>query len=419
MPPTPEQLQINESAQLTPQQPQVAAVPDRPNYVEEGVVSMPSPQMWMGDVDPGDNWWNLGSSAAKAGMAIYTSVNDGLLASRRQNAENDMNNLQNISLEKPESPDMTPYQLKEWQQGQQRKLNNATYNSLVNQGLSDEDARGVLDGTKNPAGFKMYASDIQNILHLTRYQGQTNASMVNDIQKYDNAIWTGSVENFYNADSNMYGAYNGLNTEEVTNQYNKHMQDVIDATGFTRDELKTIDTDTITSPNKRDRVMLARYLMDKNNYQDSMKESIKQTTDKILNESTPLYSSAYNAMLSGDISREQFLEELDKTSTYIDDQIKLETKLQTQPYGLDSSTTLEERKQARLLENPNQAVDILFSRRQSSNEKMMLLTEALSKATSVADLRRIENLMQVEQQNQFELDELGSKIDIGFLTPNS
>ena len=110
MPPTPEQLQINESAQLTPQQPQVAAVPDRPNYVEEGVVSMPSPQMWMGGVDPGDNWWNLGSSAAKAGMAIYTSVNDGLLASRRQNAENDMNNLQNISLEKPESPDMTPYQ---------------------------------------------------------------------------------------------------------------------------------------------------------------------------------------------------------------------------------------------------------------------------------------------------------------------
>lgn len=419
MPPTPEQLQINESAQLTPQQPQVAAVPDRPNYVEEGVVSMPSPQMWMGGVDPGDNWWNLGSNAAKAGMAIYTSVNDGLLASRRQNAENDMNNLQNISLEKPESPDMTPYQLKEWQQGQQRKLNNATYNSLVNQGLSDEDAKGVLDGTKNPAGFKMYASDIQNILHLTRYQGQTNASMVNDIQKYDNAIWTGSVENFYNADNNMYGAYNGLNTEEVTNQYNKHMQDVIDATGYTRDELKTIDTNTIASPNKRDRVMLARYLMDKNNYQDSMKESIKQTTDKILNESTPLYSSAYNAMLSGDISREQFLEELDKTSTYIDDQIKLETKLQTQQYGLDYSTTLEQRKQERLLENPNQAVDILFSRRQASNEKMMLLTEALSKATSVDDLKRIENLMQVEQQNQLELDQLGSKVDIGFLTPNS
>lgn len=141
MPPTPEQLQITESAQLTPQQPQVSAVPTKPTYVEEGVVSMPSPQMWMGDVDPGDNWWNLGSNAAKAGMAIYTSVNDGLLASRRQNAENDMNNLQNISLEKPESPDMTPYQLKEWQQGQQRKLNNATYNSLVNQGLSDEDAR--------------------------------------------------------------------------------------------------------------------------------------------------------------------------------------------------------------------------------------------------------------------------------------
>ena len=204
-----------------------------------------------------------------------------------------------------------------------------------------------------------------------------------------------------------------------SNQYNKYMQDVIDATGYTRDELKTIDINTIASPNKRDRVIMARYLMDKNNYQDSMKESIKQTTNKILNESTPLYSSAYNAMLSGDISREQFLEELDKTSNYIDDQIKLETKLQTQPYGLDSSTTLEERKQARLLENPNQAVDILFSRRQASNEKMMLLTEALSKATSVADLRRIENLMQVEQQNQFELDELGSKIDIGFLTPNS
>lgn len=419
MPPTPEQLQINVAAATTPQQPQVLPTIVKPTVVEEGVVSMPSPQMWIGGVDPGDNWWGLGAQAAKAGMQIYTSVNDGLLASRRQNAENDMNNLQNITLEKPESPDMTPYQLKEWQQGQQRKLNNATYNSLVNQGLSDEDARGVLDGTKNPAGFKMYASDIQNILHLTRYQGQTNASMVNDIQRYDNAIWTGSVENFHNADNNMYGAYQGANTEEVTNQYNKHMQDVIDTTGFTKDELKTIDPNTIASPNKRDRVILARYLMDNNNYQDSMKESIKQTTDKILNESTPLYSSAYNAMLSGDISREQFLEELDKTSTYIDDQIKLETKLQTQQYGLDYSTTLEQRKQERLLENPNQAVDILYSRRQASNEKMMLLTEALTQATSVTDIKRIENLMQDEQQNQLELDNLGAKIDSGFLTPNS
>ena len=418
MPPTPEQLQINESAQLTPQQPQVSAVPARANYVEEGVVSMPSPQMWMGGVDPGDNWWNLGSNAAKAGMDIYNSVNDGLLASRRQNAENDMNNLQNISLEKPESPDMTPYQLKEWQQGQQQKLNTATYSALMNQGLNSEEATGVLNGTVNPAGFQMYASDIQNILHLTRYQGQTNASMVNDIQRYDNAIWTGSVENFYNADSNMYGAYQGANTEEITSQYNKHIQDVIDSTGFTKDELKTIDINTI-SPNKRDRVMLARYLMDKNNYQDSMKESIKQTTDKILDEAAVLYSSSHTAMLFGEISVEQFLEQVDKTSTYIDDQIKLETKLQTQPYGLDSSTTLEERKQARLLENPNQAVDILYSRRQASNEKMMLLTEALTQVTSVTDIKRIENLMKDEQQTQLELDNIGAKIDIGFLTPHS
>lgn len=77
-----------------------------------------------------------------------------------------------------------------------------------------------MNGTKNPAGFKMYASDIQNILHLTRYQGQTNASMVNDIQKYDNIAFENSTINFQHSNNNQWNASNSTLDQVIKNYKN-------------------------------------------------------------------------------------------------------------------------------------------------------------------------------------------------------
>lgn len=376
MPPTPEQLQINESAQLTPQQPQVAAVPDRPNYVEEGVVSMPSPQMWMGDVDPGDNWWNLGSNAAKAGMAIYTSVNDGLLASRRQNAENDMNNLQNISLEKPESPDMTPYQLKEWQQGQQRKLNNATYNSLVNQGLSDEDARGVLNGTKNPAGFKMYSSDIQNILHLTRYHGQTNASMVNDIQRYDNIAFENSATNFQHSNNNQWNASNST-LDQVIKNYKNTADDLFYTSGLTQKQINNPDTSKL-SKLQQDRHHIINYLTNTSNYDKSIKQALTRQTTEFSESFGKTQKQLAISNFSGIISDEDYINKSFDSYEKLMNDNKTISKLMQSSHTVDSQAVIDGISKQKLQENPSLTVGIAVNQTQSLNVEIGRLQEILT-----------------------------------------
>lgn len=376
MPPTPEQLQINESAQLTPQQPQVTAVPDRPNYVEEGIVSMPSPQMWMGGIDPGDNWWNLGSNAAKAGMDIYKSVNDGLLASRRQNAENDMNNLQNISLEKPESPDMTPYQLKEWQQGQQRKLNNATYNSLVNQGLSDEDARGVLDGTKNPAGFKMYASDIQNILHLTRYQGQTNASMVNDIQRYDNIAFENSTTNFQHSNNNQWNASNST-LDQVIKNYKNTTDDLFYTSGLTQEQINNPDTSKL-SKLQQDRHHIINYLINTSNYDKSIKQALTRQTTEFSKSFGKTQKQLAISNFSGIISDEDYINKSFDSYEKLMNDNKTISKLMQSSHTVDSQAVIDDISKQKLQENPSLTVGIAVNQTQSLNVEIGKLQEILT-----------------------------------------
>ena len=306
MPPTPEQLQIDVNQNATPQAPQVVAQIPTPTYVAETPPSMPSPEMWMGGIDQGDNWWNLGSFAAKAGMDIYQNVNNALLTNRRQIAENDINNIQNITLEKPESPDLTPAQLKEWQLGQQRKLSNNTYIALINQGLSSEDATGVLSGKVNPAGLKMYDSDIQNILHLTRYQGQTNAVMQNEVQKYDDLAFENSTIGFQNNNKNSWNANDNTTIDQVIGNYHNSVDDLVSSSGLTMNEILNSDTSKL-SLFKKNRHAVVNQLLKENNYDQAVEISFNKQSDLFNETASTIQEKLYESLNRGLITDDEYV----------------------------------------------------------------------------------------------------------------
>ena len=80
MPPTPEQLQIDINQNLQPQATQVApSIIDPSNtaaVTQEGVVSMPGPQEWIGGIDYGMNWNRLGAPAFTVAGDVYEKVCD-------------------------------------------------------------------------------------------------------------------------------------------------------------------------------------------------------------------------------------------------------------------------------------------------------------------------------------------------------
>lgn len=121
MPPTNEQLLLNSgSVQITPPQVQEGIAPT-PIY-KEGGISMPSPQAWIGPIDYGFNWYDIGAKAFKVAGDIYKDVLDYNLRRRQQQATQDLTEMQTISVEKPD-PTYTPEQQREWLIGQNSRLN--------------------------------------------------------------------------------------------------------------------------------------------------------------------------------------------------------------------------------------------------------------------------------------------------------
>lgn len=75
MPPTPEQLVIEQSNQIV-QAPQVQETITKPVVVEEAQVSMPAPQNWIGQIDYGMDWYGIGAKAFNVAQSVYTNVLD-------------------------------------------------------------------------------------------------------------------------------------------------------------------------------------------------------------------------------------------------------------------------------------------------------------------------------------------------------
>lgn len=119
MPPTPEQLQIDINQNLVPQATQVSSsIIDPSNtaaVTQEGVVSMPAPQNWIGPIDYGMNWYALGSAAFKVAGDVYEKVLDynvqkkvGQIEDVQFDLETKMRNSYSESLSKPENNSTTP-----------------------------------------------------------------------------------------------------------------------------------------------------------------------------------------------------------------------------------------------------------------------------------------------------------------------
>jgi GH24 family phage-related lysozyme (muramidase) len=75
MPPTPEQLLIEQSNQIV-QAPQVQETIVKPTVVEEAQVSMPAPNNWIGQIDYGMDWYGVGAKAFNVAQSVYTNVLD-------------------------------------------------------------------------------------------------------------------------------------------------------------------------------------------------------------------------------------------------------------------------------------------------------------------------------------------------------
>ncbi|CAB4189807.1 hypothetical protein UFOVP1192_16 [uncultured Caudovirales phage] len=377
MPPTPEQLQIDVNQNATPQAPQVVAQIPTPTYVAETPPSMPSPEMWMGGIDQGDNWWNLGSFAAKAGMDIYQNVNNALLTNRRQIAENDINNIQNITLEKPESPDLTPAQLKEWQLGQQRKLSNNTYIALINQGLSSEDATGVLSGKVNPAGLKMYDSDIQNILHLTRYQGQTNAVMQNEVQKYDDLAFENSTIGFQNNNKNSWNANDNTTIDQVIGNYHNSVDDLVSSSGLTMNEILNSDTSKL-SLFKKNRHAVVNQLLKENNYDQAVEISFNKQSDLFNETASTIQEKLYESLNRGLITDDEYVTQaLDAHTKYEKQNADLSQKM-SEAHSIDSDAIIQKQQIEKLKQNPSLTMRIALNQTAQLNFEIGNIEEALT-----------------------------------------
>ena len=119
MPPTPNQLQIDINQNLQPQATQVAPSIIDPSLTaavtQEGVVSMPGPQEWIGGIDYGMNWNTLGAAAFKVAGDVYEKVLDynvqkkvGQINDIQFDLETKMRNSYSESLTKPENSSATP-----------------------------------------------------------------------------------------------------------------------------------------------------------------------------------------------------------------------------------------------------------------------------------------------------------------------
>lgn len=402
MPPTPNELQVNVTDTTTPQAPQVSAVPDRPVVVEEGAVSFAPPQ-WMGGIDRGDNWWDLGSTAAKAGMEIYKTVNDALLTNRRQIAENDMNNIQNITLEKPDSPDLTPVQLKEWQQNQKNRLNSSTHAALMNQGLSMEDASGVLSGKVNPAGLKMYDSDIQNILHLTRYQGQTNATMQNEIQRYDDLAFESSVSFFQQQNQNLWNSNKDTTVDQVINSYHSAVDSIVSNSGLTMDQILQADTSKLSMLQKN-RHAVANYLLQNNNYDEALKSSFDNQANLFKDTSILIHDSLLESHNRGYITDDEYVDQtLDAYTKYEQENEDLTNRL-SKSHSIDSHSIIQNQHQNDLNQNPTLTMRVALNQTSQLNTQIGILEERLTNPKlTYEQVIAIQKEIQNKQSQQFQI----------------
>jgi len=379
MPPTPEQLIIN-PATIDIKTPQVQTqIVQAPQYVE-GEVSMPSPNQWIGQIDYGLDWYALGAKAFGVAGNIYEDLQKYGLRRRKEYAQDDMNKIQQIAVEKPD-PAFNDYQLEDFYKQQSRKLKDATRQALVRQGFSDYNINRIMpeDGTSDfdPSDLSLPASDMDSLLQFTRYYDLTNQEFSNQVTKYNQINWENSVSAYNESSKRGFGSIDGKTPSEVKQEFDyrfTEMQDNVNG--------------------KPDRQNILNFYRGKSDYLVSLNLAIKNQTDKILDSVDSQVVLLYEQLASGEITADQYTTKLDTLYDKADKQIYALASIDP---TVNPVKPVEERKQERLNRNPNTSFDYNLSRLERIDEELSNISYVIANAQNNNDWKTVEDFTTLQK----------------------
>jgi len=387
MPPTPENFLINPQT-INVQAPQVQQqITPQPEY-KEAEVSMPAPQQWIGGIDYGFNWSAVGAKAFEVGGKIYESLLQYSQRRRKEYAEDDLNNIQSIAVEKPD-PSLNLYGTENFYKTQRNKLKNATRNALKKQGFSEEQIIKMLpeegEATLNPSDLQLPSSDMENVLKLTRYNTLTDQEFVNTINRYNNEIWETSYNNFLDqAVNKRFGTVDpNMTPSDLKASYMETQQRLLDATD-----------------NRQDRAEQATMALEQYPMSNYLLKSVENVDIKLSEVRDKQINASLDSLIRGDISEDAFID----TVLKLEEQKKKD--LTAIVFNLDESvdveSNLELRTQERINENPDTPYELKKSVIQYLDQNIFRISEELTTETDINKITRLQKqqTLLVEQREK-------------------
>jgi hypothetical protein len=374
MAPTPEQLIINPQT-INVQTPQVQEqITQAPQYVE-GEVSMPSPQQWIGNINYGLDWYALGSKAFGVAGNIYEELQKYGLRRRKEYAQDDMNKIQAISVEKPD-PSFNDYQIEDFYKAQSKKLRQSTREALKRQGFSDYNIDRILpsegDSTFEPSELALPASDMDSLLGFTRYFDLTNQEFSNQIIKYNEINWQNSKESYLDGVKRSFGAIDGKSPYEVKQMYDNRFTEMQD-----------------NAQGKPERQRIVDEYKQTPDYKIALESAIANATDSVLNDYDKEIVGLYQQLASGQITQEQYVTIAERLEE------KRERELLTIS-SIDPTVNpvapIEQRKKERLTRNPNGVYEFKVAQLERIDEQIKNISLILANAGENTDYKTIEDL---------------------------
>lgn len=378
MPPTPENLIINpQTIQIQTPQVQEQIAP-QPEY-QEAQVSMPAPQQWVGAVDYGFDWAAVGSKGLEVAGKIYESLLQYSQRRRKEYAQDDMNNIQSIAVEKPD-PTLNAYGLENFYKSQRSKLKTATRNALKKQGFSEEQIMSMLpengEPTLNPSDLQLPSSDMENLLQLTRYNTLTDQEFSNSIAKYNNEIFETAYENFLDSGIKQFGAANPDTTPaDLVANYAEVRQRLLDATN-----------------NKQNREEIAFRAIDQYPITNYLIRSVENVDKKLAVVREKQTQAAFESFWEGEISEDTFI----NTVLKLQEQKKkdLFAVISSIDPTIDVESTIEQRNKERINEKPDVAFELKTARVSSIDQNIVALSEQIQEETNISKITELQTQQQ-------------------------
>lgn len=388
MAPTPEQLIINPQT-INVQTPQVQEqITQAPQYVE-GEVSMPSPQQWIGNINYGLDWYGLGAKAFGVAGTIYEELQKYGLRRRREYAQDDMNKIQAISVEKPD-PSFNDYQIEDFYKAQSKRLRESTREALKRQGFSEYNIDRILpkEGTSgfDPSELTLPASDMDSLLGFTRYFDLTNQEFSNQITKYNEINWQNSKESYLEGEKRAFGAIDGRSPFEIKQDYDNRILEMQD-----------------NVHGRSDRQTIVDQYKASNNYEVALKTAISNAQYKTNVDFQKEVASAYEEFtkLTGadfrfsPIATKQFADKIEALKEKREKELIAISSIDP---NISPISTIQGRRQEYLNRNPNAVYEFNIAQINGIDERIRNISTQLAEASLTTNYKLVEDLRN-EQRN--------------------